>query len=791
MIRHNLLMIYRSFKRSKSSLYINLIGLSTGLASAILIMLWVNSELNVDKFHKYNDRMFQVMGNFKVANGFDTQPFTPDLLAQTMKEELPDVEYALGVVPSSSFKFALSVDGKKYKSSGQFAGDDFFKMFSFNLIDGNTDQSLTGNNTIVITEDLAMKIFGTTKNIIGKSIEWQSLNFKKQAVVSGICSNPPNNSTMQFDFVLPYGAWIDMCHFINRGIHWWNNGPYTYIVLKKGTDVKSFNKKIAGYVTSKLKNANVDLFIRPFSDAYLYNEYENGKEIGGRIEYVKLFSIIAGFILLIACINFMNLSTAKASGKMKEVGIKKTIGAKRGSLVIQYLGESISMAFLSLLFAMIIVAAFLPQFNEITGKNLSLNFNSGIFLTIFGVTLLTGIIAGSYPAIYISRFNPVLVLKGIQHNSSGEFWARKGLVVFQFSLSIILIVSVLVVYKQIDFIQAKNLGYDKDNIIYFEKDANTEDNLDVFLNGAKNIPGVVDATGLSSNVVGNFSSTTDLNWEGKNPKDITMFVNFTVNYDFANTLGLKFKEGRDFSRDFGSEDTKIIFNEAAINLMGLKNPVGKTVRLWGKDMQIIGVIKNFNFESLRKNIKPMFAKLDPARNSKIMVRIKAGMQKETLAGLKTYYEKFNPDYTFEFKFLDKEYQALYDAEKRVKILSRYFAGIAIILSCLGLFGLTAYTAERKRKEIGIRKVLGSNELGIIYLLSSGFTKMVFVSILIALPISYFLVKNWLDGFAFRIELELWYFIGSGLLALIIAWITVGIQAVKAATANPVKSLRYE
>ncbi|MFZ1289076.1 MAG: ABC transporter permease [Melioribacteraceae bacterium] len=791
MIRHNLLMIYRSFKRSKSSFYINLIGLSTGLASTILIMLWVNDELNVDKFHQYNDQLFQVMENMKVTYGFNTQPYTPDLLAQTMKEELPEVEYAAGVAPSTFFEFTLSVDEKKYKSSGQFAGEDFFKMFSFDLIDGNKSRSLTENNTIVITEGLAMKIFGTTKNIVGKSMEWQLLNFKKQAVVAGVCINPQNNSTMQFDFVLPFGAWIEICHFLNRGIHWGNHGLHSYIVLKKGTDVKSFNKKIAGYVTSKNKNANIDLFIRPFLSAYLYDEYENGKVIGGRIEYVKLFSIIAGFILLIACINFMNLSTAKASGKMKEVGIKKTIGAKRGSLVIQHLGESISMAFLSLLFALIIVAAFLPQFNEITGKNISMNFDSNVFLTILGITLLTGIVAGSYPALYISRFNPVLVLKGMQRNSSVEFWVRKGLVVFQFSLSIILIVSVLVVYKQIDFIQAKNLGYDKDNIIYFDKDANTGDNLDAFLNGVKSIPGVIAATGLSNNIVGNFSSTTDLNWEGKDPNDITVFANFTVNYDFANTLGLKFTEGRDFSRDFGSEDTKIIFNEEAINLMGLKNPVGKTVRLWGYDMQIIGVIKNFNFESLRENIKPMFAKLDPARNSKIMVRIKAGMQKETLAGLKTYYEEFNSGYTFEYKFLDKEYQALYDAEKRVEILSRYFAGIAIIISCLGLFGLTAYTAERKRKEIGIRKALGLSELGIIYLLSNSFTKMVLVSIIIALPVSYFIVRSWLNGFAFKIELELWYFIGSGLLALIIAWITVGIQAVKAAAANPIDALRYE
>lgn len=791
MFKHSLLLIYRNFRRFKSTFFINLIGLSTGMACALLIYLWVSDELNVDKFHENDSRLYQVMENSQLEDGITTQAYTPDLLAETMAEEIPEVEYAAGVTPSEWFAFTLSTGEKKIKASGQFAGKDYFNVFSYDFLQGDKADALSIENGIVISIELAQKLFNTTENVIGRPVEWHLLNFDNQATVTGLFKGTPRNSTAQFDFVLSYKAWIDISKKIGRNINWDNHAPHTYVVLKKGTDIDRFNEKIAGFIKSKNKFSNVDLISRRYSDGYLYSKYENGVQAGGRIKYVELFSIIAVFIILIACINFMNLSTAKASRRIKEVGIKKAVGASRKTLILQYLGESMLMALLSLIFSFILVEIFLPQFNEITGKHLVLDYNVDLLLPLLGITLFTGLIAGSYPALYISGFHTATVLKGILKSSAGELWARKGLVVFQFVLSIILIVSVLVVYKQIDFIQSKNLGYEKDNIIYFEEEGKIAEDQDTFLSEVKNINGVVNASSSASNLMGSGNTTSGIKWEGKNPKDIIRFEIVNCNYDLIETLGIKMKEGRTFSREFGSEDSKVIFNEAAIDIMGLKDPVGKMVNVWGNDMEIIGVTKNFNFESLHENVKPLFFKLNPPRTLKVMVKVKAGMEREVINELGKFYKEFNPGYSFNYKFLDQDYEALYEAESRIGILSRYFAGVAIVISCMGLFGLAAFSAERRQKEIGIRKVLGSSEFGIVYLLTSEFTKIVFISGIVALPLSYLIAKNWLESFAYRIDLEMWYFIGSGLIALFIAWFTVGMQAVKASRINPAVCLRDE
>ena len=789
MLKHNLLIIFRNFIRSKSTFFINLIGLSTGLACALLIYLWVNDELHVDKFNKNDSRLYQVMENAHLSDRVITQPYTPDFLAETMSEEIPEIEYAAGVTPSSWFGFTLSVNETNLRAIGQFADKDFFNMFSFHLLQGNPNKVLTDKDAVVISEELAKKLFNTTENVIGKTIEWQLLDYKEQAIISGIYEVVPENSTMQFQFVLTYQAWKDFSKKIGRTLNWDNHGPYTYVTLKEGTNINSFNKKIAGFIKNKNKSSNVTLFTRSYSDGYLFNKYENGMQAGGRIEYVKLFSIIALFLILIACINFMNLSTAKASGRLKEVGIKKTIGAARKSLIIQYMSESVIISLISLIFAIVLVELLLLQFNNITGKHLSLN--AGIILPFLGIALITGLISGSYPALYLSGFSPITMLKGKLNRLTGELWIRKGLVIFQFTLAILFIVAVLVVYKQIDFIQTKNLGYNKDNIIYFNKEGKAAENQDAFLRELKTVPGVIYASSTSTNLMGSFGTTDGVRWEGKNPEDDIRFEDVNSNYDLIETLGIELKEGRSFSREYGSEDTKIIFNEAAINVMGLKNPIGKTVKLWGKEREIIGVTKDFNFESLHENVKPLFFILHPDRTIKIMVKIKGGDERETINNIRKFYSSFNTGFIFDYNFLDKDYQALYESENRVSALSKYFAGLAILISCLGLLGLATFTAQQRRKEIGIRKVLGSSEFGIIYLLSVDFTKLIFASLIIALPVSYYLTKNWLDSFAYRIDLSLWYFVIAGLITLIIAWLTVGIQAIKAATANPVKSLRYE
>ncbi len=787
MLRHNFIISFRSFQRHKSTFFINLVGLSSGLACALLIYLWVNDELSVDKFHQKGSQLYQAMLLRPTAEGTSTERATPVFLAETLADEMPEVEYAVATTTGMEIpSFTLSIDEKNVKADGLYAAKDFFKMFSYDLIQGDANQVLSDKKSMVISEGLAMKLFNTTENIIGRLVTFQH---DQQYLISGIFKNIPPNSSDQFDFVLSFKVFKDLMGA--EPTDWGRTAPSTFLLIRKDTDLNDFKAKIAGFIRSKDEESNVDILLRPYSDRYLYNNYENGVQAGGRIEYVRLFSIIALFILVIACINFMNLSTAKASRRLKEIGIKKAVGASRSTLVSQYLGESLLMAFLSLVTAILLVALFLPQFNQITGKQLALTFDINLILSALGITIFTGLIAGSYPSLYLSGFNPVTVLKGKLNSAVGELFARRGLVVFQFVLSVILIVSVLVVYRQIEFVQTKNLGYSKDNVIYFGIEGKVKESLETFLAEVKNVPGVVNASSTTHRLMGGQSSTTGLQWEGKNPDDIIPFEIIWVNYGMIETLCIEMVAGRTYSRDFSTDSTKIIFNEAAIAAMGLNDPIGKVINRWGTEVEIVGVAKDFHFQSLHESVKPLFFMLAPKDTDKIMVKIEAGREGESIEQLQKFYQSYNPGFTLDYQFLDQDYQVLYAAEQRVSTLSKYFAGIAILISCLGLFGLAAFTAERRLKEIGIRKILGSSDFGIVYLLSGDFTKMVLVAIFIALPISYFVARQWLQGFAFSIDLEWWYFAGSGLAALLIAWLSVGFQTIKAAQVNPVDSLRNE
>ncbi len=775
----------RNFNRYKTSFFINLIGLSIGLACALLIYLWVNDELSIDRFHEKDSQLFQVMQNIQTSNSIQTFEGTPGLLARSLAEEMPEVENAVAVRPGFNHKGILSVGAKHIKASEQYVDKDFFNVFSYHLIQGDKDQVLSEIYAVVLSDELAMKLFNTTENIIGNTLEWDHDDFSGIYSVSGIFESPPSNSSTQFDILFNYELFLEKRPGF---LHWGNSNPATYVILKEGADIDQFNEKIAGFITSKLPESNSTLFLRRYSDKYLYGNYENGVQAGGRIEYVRLFSIVTIFILVIACINFMNLSTAKATRRLKEVGVKKAIGADRKTLVFQFLSESMMMAFVSLLLSLMLVMLFLPQFNQITGKQLTLNFDLTLVISVLGITIFAGLMAGSYPAFYISGFRPAMILKGKLHSATGALWMRKGLVIFQFIISVIFIASVLVVSKQLAFIQNKNLGYDRDNILYFANEGEVLESFETFLSEVKRIPGVVNAACFANNLTGSHGGTSGLEWKGKSPEEAIDFGNLEVGYDLIELLDIEMAVGRTFSREFSSEKSKIIFNEAAIIAMGLEDPVGKTIKLWGEEKQIIGVVKNFHFESLYEAIKPCFLQLYPVSN-KTMVRIQEGTEAETIARLEQFYQEYNQGLPFDYKFLDEDYQVLYASEKRVNILSRYFAGLAIVISCLGLFGLATFTAERRLKEIGIRKILGSSNLGIVYLLSLDFTRMVGIAILIALPVSFILSKQWLQGFAYRIDLAWWYFVGAGLTALLIAWFTVGLQTVKAARVNPSQCIR--
>jgi ABC-type antimicrobial peptide transport system permease subunit len=567
----------------------------------------------------------------------------------------------------------------------------------------------------------------------------------------------------------------------------------TYLLLKKGTNISQFDNKIKDYIKGYFKETIFTCFTRPYSSAYLYGNYENGVQSGGRIEYVRLFSIIAIFILVIACINFMNLSTAKASRRLKEVGIKKAIGSSRRALVIQFLAEAIFMAFLSLIVAGVIVVLLLPFFNQITGKQISIHPNVNLVLLLLAVTLLTGVLSGSYPAFYLSGFNPIVVLKGRPKNSVSEMLARQGLVVFQFMVSLVLIIAVLVVYKQMRYVQSKNLGYNKDNIVQFDKSGTISENPEAFLAELKKVPGVVNASAIQQAIMqkGNGASTYGIEWPGKTPKDLIDFAVRAVDYDLIETLGIKVKEGRTFDRSFGADSVSLIFNEDAIRVMGLKNPVGTRIKMWGQDMNIIGVVKDFHISSLHEPISPMVFIYRPSNTSMIMAKMAAGKERETLAGIEDLYRKFNPGYVFDYKFLDDQYQEQYVSEQRVAVLSRYFASLAILISCLGLFGLAAFNAEMRTKEIGIRKVLGPSVANVIILLSKDFFKLVIIAVAIAFPLGWWAMNKWLNNFAYKISIGASVFVAAFVAIVVITLISVSSQAIKAAIGNPVKSLRTE
>jgi len=788
MFQHNLILIYRSFKRFRSTFIINLIGLSTGLASALLIYLWVNDELTMDKFHEKDSRLYQVRENWSEDTGGNTTIESSGPAADALKADMPEVEYAVALAPPTwpQFdRFVLSANERITRATGQYAGKDYFNIFSYKLIQGDANGALADKNSIVISEDLALKLFNTKHDIVGKAIEFQH---DRELLVSGVFENIPSSSSTHFDFVVPFEIFEEIAPW---SLDWNSSGPYIYVVLREGTDVRAFNKKIEDFVQKKTngKITSRKMFLTSYSGNYLYGNYENGVQSGGRIEYVRLVSVIALFILAIACINFMNLSTAKAATRIKEVGVKKALGAGRKRLVIQYLGESMFMTLLSLIAAVAIVGLVLPQFNVITGKQLELRPDAGLVVSLMCILLFTGVIAGSYPALYLSGFNPVTVLKGKLNSSVGEVWVRKGLVAFQFALSIILIVSVLVLYKQIDFVQRQNLGYNKDNVIYFDVEGRVKENHETFLSEIKRVPGIQNAASSTHDMVGHAWSS-DINWEGKQPDQNVRVQIMAVNADFLETLGMEMKEGRFFSADLSTDSAKIIFNEAAIEAMGLKDPIGKKAQ----NSEIIGIVKNFHFESFHVDIQPQLfiqhrGKFAPPKY--IVARIEGGKEVETLAHLNEFYKSYNPGFPLDYRFLDEDYQRQYVSEQRVSTLSKYFAGLAIVISCLGLFGLAAFTAQRRLKEIGIRKILGSSDFGIVRLLSGDFTKTVLTAIVIALPVSYLMTRKWLDEFAYRIDLEWWYFAGSGVLALLIAWFTVGLQTIRAARVNPTQCIKDE
>ncbi|HAS40304.1 MAG TPA: transporter permease [Microscillaceae bacterium] len=787
--RHIFLITFRSIKRSKNIFFINLLGLSAGLASAFMIYLWVQDEWQKDKFHNNDAELHQVMLNFENSRGkITTVEWTPSRLAPALVGEIPEVKLATTLAMDDSQELGIIATSKKaFKATENYTNADFFKVFSFKLLLGNQSQVLQSKKGVLISDQLARKLLGRTKDALGKTITWKKAGDKRDFVIEGVFEKPTSNSSLQFDVLFSLNLYSQLNPDTRK---WEHNSPNTYVVLTKGTSTSQVNDKIKGFLKTKGVKTKAALFLNLFSSRYLFGKYVNGVQSGGRILYVRLFSILALFILVIACINFMNLSTARASRRMKEIGIKKVVGVHRKTLIAQFLGESIVITLLALLVAITLVELLLPQFNLLTNKNLGLHFDYQLMLVLAGITLVTGLIAGSYPALYLSSFSPIKILKGNQQSPKREVNIRRGLVVFQFTVSIMMIVSTVVIYRQIQYIQSKPLGYDQSQVVVFKRDGKLQNSLETFFKEAKKIPGVVQASSLNNQLQTNRTSTKSLTWEGGEPDHGVVFKYLYFNYDAIETLGIEVKQGRSFSRKYGAEDRKIIFNEAAIKAMGIKDPIGKIVTWGHKKYQIVGTVKNFHFESLYEELKPCFIRYSTSGDL-ITVKIQPQNASHTLAQLSKLYQTFNPGLQFEYSFLDKTHQDYYAAERRVATLSQYFAGFAILISCLGLFGLAAFTLERRLKEIGIRKILGSSNLNIVYLLSREYTQMVVAAIAIGLPLSYYLIKQWLYDFSYRIHLGFEYFVLASVLILLVAWFTVGLQTIRASRINPVDCLRDE
>lgn len=757
-----------------------------GLTTVILIMLWVKDEMSINRYHTQVNQIYQVMTNHDNSTGIVTIPYTPAEMAEAMGAELTQVEATTAISP---FIEGVSFEqgDTKMNGDGFFVDQEYFQIFDVEFVAGNRDKALNDINAITISETLANKLFGSPQLALGKSLKWQVFDFKNEVEIEGVYKDFGNLDVVKPDFLLAFPYFKQM---LGEGAHWDNFNATAVVLLKEGTDVSAFNAQNSDFIKNREAESNVSVFVQPFGDTYLYGTYEDGKVAGGRISYVKIFSAIAAFILIIACINFMNLTTAKSMSRLKEIGVKKTMGASRGGLFTQFITESLVLTFFAMVLAILVSYLLQSFFNQVTSKTLALDFQPDVLLILGGIWLITGLLAGIYPAIYLSKFKPVEVMKSNLKGSFGELLARKGLVVFQFSISLLLIIGISVLSKQMNYIQGQNLGYNQSHLLELNASGIAPNQLTTYLEETKKIPGVSNASSLSHPLVGLASSTIGLTWDGKNEEEQVKFENISINMGLIETMGFEMAAGRAFSPAFGSEETKIILNQAAVKTIGFQDPVGQIVNLWGEDKEVIGVVKDFHFESLKEKVKPAFLKYDPDFAQKVMVRIESNDQLASIAGISEVYEKFTGQ-PLSYSFMDEDYQSLYASEQRASNLAKYFGATAIFLSCLGLFGLAAFTAEKRKKEIGVRKVMGASLISILTLVSKDFIALIFVAILIAVPVAWYFANNWLQSYAYQTDLSWWIFAGSGVLLIVIALITVGYQAFKAASANPVNSLKSE
>jgi hypothetical protein len=792
LLRNYLKIAWRNLFRNKAFSFINILGLALGMTCSLLIILWVKDEQSMDDFHAKGKQLYQVYErqyyDGKVDAGYPTQ----GLLAAELKRKIPEVQYACGMDYASQpgTLSAFEAGDKVNKMGGSFAGADFFRMFSYPLLQGKPETALDAPACIAISRKMAGVFFGSTENAIGKTIRFEN---KEDLKITVVFENLPVHSSLHFDFLR---SWVDYVKENDWVNNWGNMSPATFIQLRKKADPAKVEAEIKDFIyryTPKNEGFRTELALQAYPEKYLHSVFKNGKVDGGRIEYVHLFTLVAIFILLIACINFMNLATAQSAKRAKEVGLRKVIGAFRSSLIRQFLGEALMLTFFSVTVAVFLATVLLPAFNSLTGKQLAMPFAQPIFWMALAVLLIiTGFVAGSYPALFMSSLNPVRVLKGSLKFSWKAAFFREGLVVFQFVLSILLIVGMIVIYRQVNYIQTKNLGYDRDNLVYIPIEGELINKFSSFREEAGRMPGILSISKMRNSPTIIEHHTGSISWPGKDPNLMLSFADAVAGYDFVKTMKLKILEGRDFSKDFGGDSSSFLLNETAINKIGFKYPLGQLLTWGNRTGKIIGVLKDFHFSSMHQPIDPLIIRLDENWPwGTILVRLNGQNTKETIAGLEKICTGLNPEFPFTYQFSDQEFANLYKSEQVVSKLANYFAVLAIFISCLGLFGLATFTASQRTKEIGVRKVLGATASSVVGLLSKDFLKLLLLAIFIAIPLAWFVMNRWLSNYTYKINLDWWIFVLASLLAIGIAMLTVSYQSIKSALMNPVRSLRSE
>jgi putative ABC transport system permease protein len=788
MFKNHIIAAIRHAFKFKAYTLINLLGLVIGLSSSILILLWVQDEVEKDKFHVKSDRIYQVWRNMHQADGaINTTGGIPQPLAVVLKDEYPEIDQVTLI--SWEMEMLFKKDDQSSFELGRYVSPDFFNMFSYPLITGDPNSVLYDLHSVVISDRMAKIYFGENwqdeQNILGQVLK---IDERQDFAISGVFKNTDENSSIQFDWLLPAQEYINRKSWVES---WYNGSFRMYISLEDPASLKTTQKKVINEINTHTENAADErIFLQKFSETYLYSNFNNGQPDGGRIRYVQMLLIMAIFILVIASINYMNLFTAQASRRAREIGVRKIIGASKSSLSMQFFIESFLLSITSLLLALGLVFITIPYFNGITGKALMLEVNDPKFwIGIVVVILFTTLLSGSYPAIRLPSFKIINSLKGGVIKTSGSLF-RNGLVVFQLALSILLIAGTIVVSQQMGFIMNKDLGLDRDRLLFINMEGDLAQKSDAYKTALLKLPEINAVTFTSGNPISYGSSTGGASWDGKNPDDVVEINVLTVDLNFIKTMAMEMETGRDFSDEFGTDSSKFIINEVLADIMGFENPLAQNLSVWGEKGSIIGVVKDFHMSSMYEPIMPLIIRYDPDGTEVAFIRTQDNIA-AAIEAIEKVTLDLNPAYPFQYDFLDDDFKEAYRSETTLSTLANIFAIVSIFISCLGLLGISSFSADQRSKEIGVRKVHGASILAVVLMLSKDYAKLMAIAIIIAVPIAYYYMQLWLSKFAFRIELNMVIFITAGAIAFVVGALTVGYKSYMAATINPVRTLKAE